>query len=357
MLPMPRSLKKLLPLQYPLIQGPFGGGLSSVELAATVSNCGGLGSFGVHHLAPAAIREISAELRAKTSKPFALNLWVSNHDHGAESVTAEQYEQYAATFYPWYQSLGITAPPFSEYRIENFNEQVEAVIESAPAAFSFVFGIPDQAILGECRKRGIVTIGTATTVDEAVAIAEAGVDVVVATSFEAGGHRVSFLQAAEDSLFGAMALIPQVVDAVGIPVVAAGGIADARGVAAAFALGASGVQIGTAFLACNESAAPVEHRAALFSSRSKQTVLSRAYSGRLARFIENEFTKNPPESILPYPLQSWFTSAIKRAALAVGREELVSFYSSQAAPLLRHRTAADFIGSIRDALDGKSTLG
>src|SRR5262249_12137036 len=150
-------------------------------------------------------------------------------------------------------------------------------------------GIPSPEVLRECRQRAIVTLGTATTVDEAVALDEAGVDIVVATGFEAGGHRVSWLRPAEECLIGSLALIPQVVDRIKAPVIAAGGIANGRGIAACLALGASGVQIGSAFLACDESNASPEHREKLLTADGTTTVLTRVFTGRLARGIPNRF--------------------------------------------------------------------
>jgi nitronate monooxygenase len=195
-------------------------------------------------------------------------------------------------------------------------------------------------------------MGTITTVDEAVAMKRAGVDIIVATGFEAGGHRVSFLRSAEDSLTGTFALIPLVADRVSVLVVAAGGIAYGRGVAAALALGADGVQIGTAFLACNESAASNIHRNALFSAAAKQTILTRAFSGRLARGIRNRFAEiaaTDHAQLLPYPIQGWFTGSFKQAAIDKNRPDLIALWAGQAAPHLKHRTAAElFAALLRD---------
>src|SRR4029077_9138613 len=151
-------------------------------------------------------------------------------------------------------------PSYRPYEPIRFEDQVQVLLDEGIPAFSFICGIPSREILDEFRRKGVVLIGTATTVDEAIALEQAGVDVIAASGFEAGGHRGSFLQPSEDSLMGTMALVPQVVDAVNLPVVAAGGIGDARGIVAAFALGAKGVQMGTAFLACEESGASTFHR-------------------------------------------------------------------------------------------------
>ena len=285
------SLRSIIGIEHPIIQGPFGGGLSTVELASVVSNGGGLGSYGAHHLSPEHIRGIVDEMRAQTAKPFAVNLWVSDHDAGGRTLTQSQFEKALEHYRPFYDELGMSAPEMPSYFGQQFEVQVEALIAAAPPVFSFVYGVPSPAILDSCRSAGIVTIGTATTVAEAVALHNAGVDIIVATGLEAGGHRVSFLDEPEDSLFGTLALVPQVVDAVSVPVVAAGGIADGRGIVAAFALGAVGAQIGTAFLATRESGTVDFHREQILASPSRPTVLTRAFTGRLARGIPNSLSQ------------------------------------------------------------------
>ncbi|PPE73564.1 2-nitropropane dioxygenase [Solimonas fluminis] len=347
------AVSRKLGLRYPIVQGPFGGGLSSVDLLAAVSEAGGLGSFGVHHLEPAQIRDLDATIRARTNKPYALNLWVSNHDQGGLSLTPEVFAAGIERFRPYYEELGVEPPPMPARYGQSFDEQVEAVLEARPPAFSFVFGIPSPRILEECRRRGIVTIGAITTVDEAVAMEAAGVDLIVATGFEAGGHRVSFLAPAEDSLTGSFALIPTVADRVKTPVIAAGGIADGRGIAAALTLGAQGVQIGTAFLACRQSSASTPHRRMLFDERNRYTALTRVFSGRLARGIRNRFLEEMSASGVPpfpYPIQNWFTGSFRKAAGAQDRPDLMSLWAGQAAPLMRHHDAtALFAELVRDA--------
>lgn len=343
-----------LGLQVPIIQGPFGGGLSTVALVAQVSEAGGLGSYGAHILTPARIREVAAEIRRTTPRPFAMNLWVSSQGPGAEEMDPVRFAATRETFRPIYKELGITVPDTYTPEAIDFEAQAMAVIEARPAVFSFVFGIPTPEILEACRRAGITTLGAATTAAEAVAIEDAGVDFVLATGCEAGGHRPSFLRPAEESLIGTLALVPQVVDRVKIPVIAAGGIADARGAAAAFTLGADAVQLGTAFLACEESGASAAHRERLFSEQAATTKLSRAFTGRLARFIQNRALAEieaRQDSPLPYPLQSWFTGFIKAAAAAQGRSEFMALYAGQGAPLLKHRRARDLMTALCAALD------
>lgn len=343
------SITRRLGLRYPIIQGPFGGGLSTVTLAATVANAGGLGSYGAHHLAPARIRDVAAELRAATPHPFALNLWVSTHDAGGDAWSADEHAAAIALFQPYYDALGIALPPPFVKDPWTFEEQAAAVIAAKPAVFSFVFGIPGADILEECRRQGIVTLGAATTVAEAVALEEAGVDLVLATGFEAGGHRPSFLRPAEHSLTGTLALVPQVVDRVRVPVVAAGGIAEARGVAAALTLGAQAVQLGTAFLACAESGTHDAHRDRLLSGEARVTRLSRSVTGRLARFLETDILESLQKrqaTPLPFPVQSWFLAPIKAAAAEASRGDLTPLYAGQSAALLRHRRAGELMSSL-----------
>ena len=336
------EVTRRLGLSVPIVQGPFGGGLSTVELTSIVSNAGGLGSFGVNNLAPGQIGTVVANLRQRTDKPFAVNLWVTNHDADGLHLPREDFVRNAARMKPYFDELGLPLPEYPERFGQVFEEQVGALLEAAPPVFSFIFGVPSPAILAECRARGIATIGTATTVAEAVVLDEAGVDAIVATGFEAGGHRVSFLRSAEASLTGTFALIPQVADRVKAPVIAAGGIADGRGIAAALALGASAVQIGTAFLACDESGTSDLHRAKLHASEPGGTQLTRVLTGRLVRALSNrlidELTPLTHE-LPPYPSQGWFVAQLKAAALAQGRSDLLSMLAGQASPLVRHTSA------------------
>ncbi len=224
------------------------------------------------------------------------------------------------------------------------------MLEARPAAFSFIFGLLPAPMVAAAHRRGIELIGTATTVDEAEALEASGVDLVCASGFEAGGHRGSFLRPAEQSLTGTLSLVPQVVSAVRVPVLAAGGIADGRGVAAALVLGAEAAQIGTAFLMCRESGASDLHRAALADhARARRTTLSRAYTGRLARMLANRFTDEmaqPPTEILPWPHQNELTREARLAAARDGREDLLPFYGGQSASLASPGSAADLVATL-----------
>ncbi|MHB1833539.1 MAG: NAD(P)H-dependent flavin oxidoreductase, partial [Solirubrobacteraceae bacterium] len=277
-------------LRLPLLQGPFGGGLSSIELVAAVSNAGALGAFGANLVPAQELGKLVAELRSHTDRPFNINLWVPLPGERDAALEADQAGPHFAPLEPYYEALGIPRSAVPPALLPDFDEQVEALLDASPPVISFVFGVPSADVLARAHEQGIVTIGTATTVDEAVALDEAGVDVVVASGSDGGGHRGSFLASAGESLVGTLSLVPQVVDAVSAPVVAAGGIADARQVTAAIALGAEAVQIGTAFLATDESAATPEYKA-LLAARPSSTVLTLAFTGRLARVIPNELTR------------------------------------------------------------------
>src|SRR6267154_2237886 len=273
-----------LGIDYPVIQGPLGG-LSSQKLTAAVSNFGGLGSFGAHSLTPEAIKEAIAKIRSLTLKPFAMNLRVSTEDEDAKISDENAFNRSLAPLAPHIAALGAPPPEYKPYPWIRFEDQVRVLLDEKVPVFSFIYGIPPQEILEECRAKHIVTIGTATTPEEGAALQDAGVDAVVASGFEAGGHRSSFLRAAEDSLTGTFSLVPQIADVVNVPVIAAGGIADARGVIAALALGAEAVQMGTVFLACEQSGASPLHRRALQHKKASHTELTRGFTGRLARGI------------------------------------------------------------------------
>jgi nitronate monooxygenase len=342
-----------LGIEYPIIQGPFGGGPSSVQLVAAVSNAGGMGSYGMQGMHPDEMRSVTAAIYNATDQPFALNLWI---DTGRRSVDfeREEFDSSVRAMSPLFRELGIEPPKFPEHFLPDLEEQYAAILELKPPVFSFVFGIPSASMLEECRRLGILTMGTATTAEEARQLESAGVDIVVASAFEAGGHKGSFLQSAEESLTGAFALIPQVADAVSIPVIAAGGIADGRGVAAALMLGAHGVQIGTAFLATEESAASSAHRAALFRMDAAHTVLTTVVTGRLARHIPSAFIRKMESSdaeAAVYPVQAWLGEHIKRVAYEQKQFELLSFPAGQAAPLVRRGQAAALMASLVDETD------
>lgn len=343
------DLTRRFGLKHPIVQGPFGGGASTPQLVAAVGEHGGLGSFGAYTNSPDEIVAIAASIRQRTDKPFAFNLWVSEHDTGGDHLTPEQFDAIWKIFEPFYREFGLDKPIPPQRFFNRFEDQIEAIYETRPAAFSFVFGVPSPDILAECRRRDITTIGAVTTLAEADAMDAAGVDVILATGFEAAGHRPSFLARAEDSMMGTLSLARLVAARFKRPVIAAGGMADRAGIDAALKLGVQGVQMGTAFLACEESGASPQHRDALFNIGSRTTQLTRTYSSRLARGIPNRLMEELTpyvDKLPPFPIEVWFTTPLRRASLAQGNTDFLALYSGQAAPLLRHRSVASLMNEL-----------
>lgn len=340
---------EVLGVRTPILQGPFGGGYSTVALAAAVSGAGGLGQFGAMAIPPEGMEELVRSLRAATTKPFSVNLWVPMADEvTAAQVPPERRARTAARL--GVADLGDALPP----PLPRFEAQIEALLRAKPPVYSFIMGVPDRAIVAAIRQQGGKSLGTASTVEEAVALDEVGVDVVIASGQDAGGHRGAFLRSVEQSIVGTFSLVPQVVDAVRAPVVAAGGIADGRGIAAALALGAEGVQLGTAFLACDESAAPEGHKAMLGTTASRITRLTRVFSGRTARGIENAMMRAleaHPEDVLPYPAQNEMTRELRKKAAKENDVEKLALWAGQAAPLVKRSKAAERLAELEAEVD------
>src|SRR6195256_481979 len=337
-----------LGIDYPIIQGPLGG-LSSQRLTAAVSNFGGLGSFGAHGLTPEAIKDVIAQIRSLTSKLFAMNLWVSMEDEGARTSDENAFNRSLAPLAVHIAALGAPRPKYEPYPWIRFEDQARVLLDEKVPVFSFIYGIPPQEILEECRAKHIVTIGTATTPEEGAALQDAGVDAIVASGLEAGGHRGSFLRSAEDSLTGTFSLVPQIADMINVPVIAAGGIADARGVIAALALGAEAVQMGTVFLACEESGASLPHRQALRGKKAGHTALTKGFTGRLARGIHNRLVEQLNREgtpILPYPLQRSLVRNLAIPAEAAGRSDLLPLWAGQSANLSTCTDVSGFLSSL-----------
>lgn len=340
---------EILGIDYPIMQGPFGGNLSSVELVSTVSNAGGLGGYGAYTLNGSEIVEIDRQIRAATNKPYNINIWVSETDAPNGEATDEQFQRAAQLFKPYFDEVGIPLSPKPAPFKLRFENQLQVILDLRPKVFSFMFGTLPADVMEQCRRLGIVTVGAATTLDEAIALEASGVDMIIASGFEAGGHRPSFLAQAEASTTGTFVLLQLIKDKVKTPVIAAGGIANGRGVAGALTLGADAVQIGTAFLACDESGALPVHRQMLFSDAAKYTTLSRAFTGRLGRGITSRVAKDligKEAGFLPFPLQTTFMSPLRKAALEQQKLDMVLFWGGQIAPVLKHTKAAELMQSI-----------
>lgn len=282
------SLEKLLGIEFPIIQAPMAG-VQDHALAVAVSNAGGLGSLPCATLSPDAMRNALHAIQAKTSKPFNVNFFC----HNLPNPDAEREANWLALLSPFFEEFGIDPDsmtagpgrqPFSA-------EAAEVLSEFRPAVVSFHFGLPSPDLLARVKRWDAKILSSATTIDEARWLEAHGVDAIIAQGLEAGGHRGNFLSDDLDTQMSTFALVPQIVRAVEVPVIAAGGIADATGVAAAMALGASGVQIGTAYLLCDEATTSAVHRAALKSDAAQITALTNLFSGRPARGIVNRLMR------------------------------------------------------------------
>ena len=331
-----------LQLRCPILQAPLAGGGDTPELVAAVCNAGGLGFAGAAYLDAAQILEATRAVRAKTSRPFGINLFAPQPppELPADARLALQRLQ------PYFSELGIPAAALPAKPHNDFDDQLAACLESGASMFSFTFGLIPANAMDALHSRNFYVAGTATTVEEAIALEKSGVDAVVAQGSEAGGHRGTFACSFEEGMVGTISLVPQIADAISVPVIASGGIMDGRGVAAALALGAGAVQLGTAFLTCHESGLPNVYRESILQAREDQTRITRAFSGRPARGIQNRFMNEieaTPRAILPFPLQNALTRPLRAAAAKAGRAEFLSLWAGQGVRLARRQSAAELI--------------
>ncbi len=333
-------LTHLLGIDLPLIQAPMAG-VSTPELAAAVSNAGGLGSLGVAMMTPAQLHEAVGKLRGLTNKSFNLNFFV----HEEPQLDGYDAAPIQKALTPLYRDFGLGSVPGPASPAPTFNaEALAIVLELAPRIVSFHFGLPDALSIAALKEAGIVILGCATTTAEARALEKGGVDAIIAQGHEAGGHRGTFLDRVDLGTVGTMALVPQVVDAVRVPVIAAGGIADARGIAAAFMLGAEAVQIGTAYMACPEASVHPVHRKALSELSDHATTVTKLFSGRPARAIRNHLTEGLHDfegRAAPFPAQRGLVAPLIAASTKANRAEFMQLWSGQAAALARAEPAAE----------------
>lgn len=340
------QLTEQLGLQYPIIQGPMSGA-SSAQLVAAVCQSGCLGSLGAAQLSPDKIRQEINMIRSLTDKPFAVNLFVPTNAPFPNSEAISAMNKLLNSFR---NRLGISESPSLTANTLKFEDQLQVIIEEKVPIFSFTFGILEPEIIRKIKKHSIIVIGTATTVREAHNLENAGVDIIVASGSESGGHRGSAADTPiTGSLIGTLALVPQIVDQVKLPVIAAGGIMDGRGIVAAIALGASGVQMGTAFLTCTESAISPAYKQSLLAAKDETTAITCSYTGRWARGIYNEFMQKMAQhqtAVLPYPYQRFLTQDIVNAAKQQNNKDLMMMWAGQATALCRSLAVQDFIATL-----------
>jgi nitronate monooxygenase len=331
--------------KFPIVQGPMAGGATTPELVAAVSNAGGLGSLAGSLLSPAVIAEQVAQIRTLTEQPFLINFFVQQ----TPSPGADELARASELLRPVWESLGWNALPVPKAWCEDFAAQFETLIALRPAAASFTFDILTAPQVERLHDAGIAVIGTVTTVEEALAWEAAGADAVVASGTEAGGHRGTFIGPQEAATLSAQQLWPLVAQALGIPVIAAGGIMTGVDINEALALGAQAVQIGTAFLVTDESGIHPAYKQRLISAGGQRTRLTRAFSGRYARGIENRFMQQMEsvEAQVPaYPVQNALTASIRAAAAAAGDTELMSLWAGAQVGRARPMPAAQLIQTL-----------
>jgi nitronate monooxygenase len=337
-------LTSLLGIRYPLIQAPMAG-ITTPELVAAVSERGGLGSLGGALLPAHGLRAQIRAVRAQTDAPFNVNLFAPLEvgDPGGS------IERMQALLEPWRKRFGLETPkPPSPLR-GGFDDALAVVLEEKPPVFSFTFGIPPPEALDSLREAGIKVLGTATTVAEAQQLEDAGCDAIVAQGAEAGGHRGTFDSPFEAAMIGTVALVPLIADHVSCPVVAAGGIMDGRGVVATLALGAAAAQLGTAFLACEESAAPPPYKESLSHVRETDTTVTAAFTGRPLRAIRTRLIEEIEETgakVPPFPLQAALLADLREAGTEQGELDVVARLAGQGVPLIRTGSAAEITDSL-----------
>ncbi|UOQ94375.1 nitronate monooxygenase [Halobacillus shinanisalinarum] len=330
------KLTETLDIKFPIIQAGMAGGVTTSEIVASVSNAGALGSLGAGYMDPKEMQTLIQDIKQKTKHPFAVNVFVPE----TPKHNPEQIEKANKLLQPFLNDLAIKANDGEVPRV--FEQQIDKIIEEQVPICSFTFGIPSKPVIDKLKEHHILLVGTATTVKEAILNEEAGMDAVVAQGSEAGGHRGTFDRPFENSMIGTMSLVPQTVDHVSIPVIAAGGIMDARGVIAALMLGAQGVQMGTAFVTSEESGAKKQHKEAITTSTEDATTVTTTFSGKPARGIDNQFIQEmrQHENILPdYPIQNTLTKGIRKAAAEQNKPHYMSLWAGQS-PLLSQKTSA-----------------
>ncbi|MDV6377066.1 nitronate monooxygenase [Sporosarcina sp. GW1-11] len=345
------ELTRTLGIRYPIIQAGMAGGTTTPELVAAVSNAGGLGTLGAGYMTADEMNETITKIKELTDRPFGVNLFIPEFPEHCD----EKIDKANELLRPFREKLNVAEPQVGLYSTETFDKQLEVIIQQRVAVCSFTFGVPSKEVIQRLKQENIVVIGTATTVNEAIINEESGMNMVVVQGSEAGGHRGTFASPFTEAMIGTMSLVPQAADHVHIPVIAAGGIMDGRGVLAALTLGAQAVQMGTAFVTTVESGAKQQHIEAILTSTEDQTVVTSVFSGKPARGIQNEFSRElqPYEQSLPdYPVMNTLTTGIRGEAAKQNRPEWMHLWSGQSPRMSKKQTVNDLLANMVSQIDG-----
>jgi nitronate monooxygenase len=326
----------LLDIEHPIIQAPMAGA-STPEMASVVANAGGLGSLGCATMTPEVVLASVSKARNLSNRALNLNFFCHKApvNDVARAVSAQDRLQ------PWFDDMGIEHMPDAiEGHFPFDAEMCQIVINASPKVVSFHFGLPDATLVACIKDAGIKVLSSATSVAEARWLQAHGADAIIAQGYEAGGHNGWFLARDGGQVAGIMALVPRIVDAVDCPVIAAGGIADGRGIAAAFALGAAGVQIGTAFLATPESSVSNIHKQTIVTATGDDTQFSRAFSGRAARTVVNKYSREMEDVTdwPDFPIMNTLTGPLRAASAKSGNKDAVALWSGQGVGLVHEST-------------------
>ncbi|HIG08794.1 MAG TPA: hypothetical protein EYQ51_03420 [Alphaproteobacteria bacterium] len=336
------SLSKALNIKYPIIQAPMASA-ASVVLAAAVSNAGGLGSLGLSYHKLENILPDYNKIMSKTNHSVNLNFF-THKEPSTNDIKNKKFKDHITKHYKEY---GIDKIPEINNTCETFNnQQLNLLLQMDPKVVSFHFGLPKAEFIKKIKEQNIYIISSATTVEEAKILENSGADAIIAQGFEAGGHRGTFHSSYQEGEIGLFSLLPQIVDNVKLPVIAAGGIADGRGIAAAFMLGAKGAQLGTAFLTCPEASVHPLWVKALNNSKERETRITSAFTGRPARGIVNRFLRDMEgkENILPdFPTVGSIIKPLANSAAQIGDEDFLSLWAGQSASMSQNMPAKDLM--------------
>ena len=341
------SLTKCLGIEFPILLAPMAGGPTTPQLITAVSNAGGLGQFGAAYLNEDAIVTMANQLRASTNKSFGINLFLPQNP----KYTDQEFSKATEALTDYFSKFGLKLPKNIIDTTPSFNQQLKAVIESEIKFCSFHLGLPTKNNIQELKEAGISTAASATSVEEGKQAEERGVDFIIAQGSEAGGHRGTWMGDWRHSMTGTLSLLAQLKAHLSTPIIAAGGIMNGAGIAATMALGAVGVQMGTAFLTCPEAGVNDNYKKALLNTSHDNTIVTRTFSGRPARGLRNyyiEQMENSGSYALPFPLQNILTGPLRKAAAKENNTDYMSMWCGQGASLSRGIPAAKLIETLVD---------